>query len=67
MLVHHRDAAAEGVERRRSSTRRAVEQHLAGIRPINAGQKLDAGALAGAVLAQQREHLAGAQLAARRS
>ncbi len=46
----------------RSVDGRAVEDDLPGVRPIEAAQKLDAGALAGAVLAEQRQHLAGAQL-----
>ena len=36
--------------------------HLAGVRPVDAGQQLDAGALAGAVLAQQGQHLARLEL-----
>ena len=41
--------------------RLAVEHDMPVGRAIDAGQQLDAGALAGAVLAQQRQHLAGAQ------
>ena len=51
MLVHDRDAVALGIERCAELDRLAVE-HLHRIRAVDAGQQLDAGALAGAVLAQ---------------
>src|SRR3954454_22349920 len=62
MLVHDRDAAVPRGQGRAQLDGLAVEQDLALVRPVDAGQELDAGALAGPVLAEQRQHLAGPQL-----
>ena len=59
MLVHDRDAMALRIERCCELDSVAIERNLPGVGPIDAGQQLDAGALAGAVLAQQRQHLTG--------
>ncbi len=62
MLMDHGNPAAEGIEGRAQLNGRPVEHDLPGIGPIEAAQKLDAGALAGTVFPKQGEHLAGAQI-----
>ena len=61
MLVHHRDAPALRVQGRLELHGLPGQEHLARVRPMHAGQQLDAGALAGAVLAQQGQDLARMQ------
>ena len=57
MLVHDRDAAAGRLQRRPGLDRDAVDEHRTAVGPIDAGQQLDAGALAGAVLPQEGKHV----------
>ena len=52
MLMHDRDAVALGIERCRELDGVPIQQHLARVRAVDAGQELHAGALAGAILAQ---------------
>ena len=60
MLVHDRDAVALRVERcARAGPAAPSSTTSPASGPVDAGQQLDAGALAGAVLAEQRQHLAG--------
>ena len=65
MLVHDRDAGGLGVVRRMERHRLAVDLDMTVGGRIDAGQQLHAGALAGTVLAKQRQHLAGAQFEGR--
>ena len=58
MLMHDRNAAVQRVEGRPQRDRDTVEHDLTGIGPMHAGQHLHASALAGAVLAEQRQDLA---------
>ncbi|MGC0386981.1 hypothetical protein RKD33_007198 [Streptomyces sp. SAI-129] len=62
LLVDHGDAGVAGVAGAVEDDRCAVEQHLAGVRPVHSGQRLDEGRLSGAVLAGEGVHLAGEQL-----
>ena len=62
VLVAAFDAGAARVDRRAELHRLAVEQDLAGVGHGGAGQRLDQAALAGAVVADHRQDLAGAQL-----
>ena len=62
LLVDDGDAGVAGVGRAVEDDRLAVEQHLAGVRPVHAGEGLDQGRLARAVLAGERVRLAGEQL-----
>ena len=62
MLVHDRDAAVQRIDGGTQHHRCAVDRHMARVGPVHAGQHLDAGALAGAVLAEQGQHLASPQL-----
>src|SRR5262249_53533942 len=59
VLVHHPDAGVERVARRVEVDLLAVEVDLALVRPVEAGEDVREGALAGPVLAEQRVHLAG--------
>ena len=59
VLVHHEDPRVERVAWRMELHRPAVEEDLAGVRPVQAGEDVRERALAGPVLAQQRMHLAG--------
>ena len=61
VLVHDGDAALPRVEGRREGDRGAVDEDAAAGRVIDSGEHLDAGALARAVLAEKRQHLAGAE------
>ena len=58
LLVDRADAGRLRLLRRGELDGLAVEQDLAGILPVIAGQDLDQGRLAGAVLADQRMNLA---------
>ena len=58
MLVHHRDATALRLERRPALDRCAVDQDHPAVGPMHPCQQLDAGALAGTVLAEQGQDLA---------
>ena len=60
VLVHHADAFVERVARRVEVHRLAVEEDLALVRPVEAREDVGEGRLAGAVLAEQRVHLARA-------
>ena len=62
VLVHHPDPRVERVAGRRELDRLAVEQDLALVRPVEAGEDVRERALAGAVLAEQRVHLADRDL-----
>ena len=61
LLVDDRDAEVLGLGRIMDLHRLAVDADLAGIALICAGQDLDEGRLAGAVLAGERHHLAGVE------
>ena len=61
-LMDRGDAEASGVLRRAQAHGRAVDEDCAVVRRVEAGEDLDQGRLAGAVLADQRRHLAAAQL-----
>ncbi len=58
VLVHHADPGVERVARRGERDRLAVEEDLALVRPVEAGEDVRERRLAGAVLAEQRVHLA---------
>ena len=62
LLVDRRDARAQGRERRREGDLFALPADGAGVRLVGAGEHLDQGRLAGAVLPEQAVHLAGADL-----
>ncbi len=62
LLVDHGDAGVAGVAGAVEGHGRAVEQHLAGVRPVHSGERLDEGGLAGTVLTGQGMHLPGEQL-----
>jgi hypothetical protein len=57
--VQHGDAGGARIVRAAQVQRRAVPVHRAEIRRVGAGEDLDQGRLAGAVLTDQRRHLAG--------
>ena len=59
VLVDGGDAAGEGVARRGEDDRLAVDEHGALVGPLEAGEDLDQRRLAGAVVAEQADHLAG--------
>ena len=61
-LVDRLDAVALGVARRCDVGLLAVDVDLAGIGPVGAGQDLDQGRLAGAVMAEQADDLAGMEI-----
>jgi hypothetical protein len=61
-LVNENDAAALGVIDAVEMHRLAVQQDRAGIRSFNPGEDLHQGGFAGAVLADDREHLAAPQV-----
>ena len=61
-LVDDRDARRLRAGARKEVGRRAVDLDRAGVGLDQAGEHLDQRALAGAVLAEQRHHLAGAEL-----
>ena len=61
LLVDHRDARVARVVRRVEVDRLAVDEHLAGVATDDAAEHLHERRLAGAVLADQRAHLARAQ------
>ena len=58
VLVDHAEPGRDRVARRAEGDRLAVEQDLAGIRPVQPGQDVHERALAGAVLAEQGVDLA---------
>ena len=62
MLVHHCDPGGLGVQWRVPDPRLAAHLDRALIRRIDPREDLDAGALAGPVLAQQRQHFTGADI-----
>ena len=62
MLVDHPDAQLDGIGRGSNAHRLPIQQDLAFVRMVQAVQHLHQRALAGAVLAQQRMHLAGAHI-----
>ena len=62
LLVDHRDARLPGVERIARTIRLAVEPHLAFVRLMGAREHFHQRALARAVFADQRQHLAGRDL-----
>jgi hypothetical protein len=59
LLVHRGDADAQGGVRTCKRDRLAVEQDLAGVGAVDAGQELDQRRLAGSVLPEQDVNLAG--------
>ena len=59
VLVHHPDPGLDRVARRVEVHRLAVEPDLALVRPVQADEDVRERALAGAVLAEERVHLAG--------
>src|SRR6478752_4473583 len=60
VLVDRRDAVVEGLARRREADLLAVDLHRALVVRVEAGHDLDQGRLAGAVVAEDAGHLAGA-------
>ena len=62
VLMDHPEPGRDRVARRTEGDGRPVEQDLAGIRPVEPGQDVHQGALAGAVLAEQCVDLARAQV-----
>jgi hypothetical protein len=62
VLEHHADAQPARLGRRVAAERRALPEHLAGVRLDHAVDDLHQGALAGAVLAQERVNLARGDL-----
>ena len=62
VLVHHADARVERVARRIEVHRPAVEEDLALVRAVEAGEDVRERALAGPVLAEQRVNLARGRL-----
>ena len=62
VLVHHADAVLDRGLRRAELGRLAVDQDLALVRPVEAVEDVHQRRLAGAVLAEQRVHLALAQV-----
>ena len=62
LLEDRGDAGGLGIVRAREADLLAVQAHGPGIRLVEAGDDLDQGRLAGAVLAEQRVHLTGAHV-----
>ena len=62
VLVHHPDPGVERVARAVEHDRLAVEADLALVGPVEAGEDVRERALAGAVLAEERVHLADGRL-----
>src|SRR5207248_5774081 len=62
VLVDHPDPGVERVARDVEVDAVAVDEDLALVRPVQAGEDVGEGALAGAVLAEERVHLAGGGL-----
>src|SRR5271165_4225383 len=62
LLEHRADAALAGLVHRGQVDRLTAELHAPVRRPIDAGDERDQRRLAGAVLAEQHMHLAGAQV-----
>ena len=62
VLVHHADPGLDRIPRRVESNRLSVELDLARVRAIEAGQDVRQRRLAGAVLAEERVHLARRRL-----
>jgi hypothetical protein len=62
VLVHHADACIERIAWRLEVDRPAVEEDLALVRPVEAGEDVRESALAGPVLAEQRVNLARSRL-----
>ena len=58
MLVDHADAGADRIARAAELDRLAVDQDLALVGPVEAGEDVHQRGLAGAVLAEQAEDLA---------
>ena len=56
--MHHRDAGLQRVEGRPQRDRNTVDHNMSGVGPVDAGHHLHARALAGTVLAEQRQDLA---------
>ena len=61
LLVDRRDARALGLDGPAPRHRRTPVSQLAAVEPVDPGQDLDQGRLAGAVLADEGVHLSGAQ------
>ena len=61
LLVDNADAARQRVARALDVGERAVHANLAGVLAVGAAQDLNERGLAGAVLAEQHVHFAGAQ------
>ncbi len=59
VLVDHADSQVDGIARRPDVRPPAMHMDFAGICPVQAGQDVHQGALAGAVFAQQRVDFAG--------
>ena len=59
LLKHHTDAGGHGVERRGKGDGLAVDDDVPAVRWIESIEQAHQRALAGAVLAEQRQHLAG--------
>jgi hypothetical protein len=62
VLIHGRDAEARGLGRRADRHGPALERHRAGVGAVDARDGLDERGLAGAVVADERHHLAWAHL-----
>src|SRR5688572_4939302 len=62
VLVHHADADVERIPRRAEGNGLAADVQLAGVRVVEAGEDVRERALPGAVLAEQRVHLADGRL-----
>ena len=62
VLMHHADAGADGVAGAVEAGRLAVDEDLALVRPVEAGEHVHQRRLAGAVLAQEAENLARADV-----
>ena len=66
LLEHHADAVPRGIGGAAQDDRLAAEEDSAGVRLIDPGQDPHQGRLAGAVLADQPDHLVRSQLQAHR-
>src|SRR5205814_9195755 len=64
MLMHHTDAAPDRLVRAADPHRLAAHQNFARVLMVQTIDDIHQGGLAGAVLAQQRQHLAAVQLQA---
>jgi len=62
MLMHHADTGRDRLYRRGKGPRIAIDDDLAGIRPVDAGENIHQRRFAGAVFAQQRVNFPGPDL-----